>query len=76
MDTYSMTVTISFMNLGILGKALQRRLFIPLGRLTYSAFLVNTLLQLYHASSQKSVIPSAVAMNFVSVLPIVLTTRI
>ncbi|XP_065204696.1 nose resistant to fluoxetine protein 6-like [Planococcus citri] len=39
--------------LGIFTKLVEWKVWIPLGRLTYSVFLLNTVIQLYHSSIQK-----------------------
>ncbi|XKL64038.1 hypothetical protein PGB90_004124 [Kerria lacca] len=49
--------------LGIFQTLFEKRIFVPLGRLTYSVFLVNTVVQLTHASSQRTVMPSALKLN-------------
>lgn len=51
--------------LGFLNKFLRIRLFVPLARLTYCVFLVNTVIQLYHAASQRTPVPSFSRMTLV-----------
>ncbi|XP_065222003.1 nose resistant to fluoxetine protein 6-like [Planococcus citri] len=39
--------------LGVLNKLMEWKIWIPVGRLTYSVYMINTIVQLYHVSSQK-----------------------
>ncbi|XP_065204700.1 uncharacterized protein LOC135834682 [Planococcus citri] len=49
--------------LGMFTRVVEWKFWIPLGRLTYSVFLLNTLLQLYHTSYQKQPVPVSSVMN-------------
>lgn len=47
----------------MLEKFYENKLFAVIGRLTYSVFLVNTVIQFLHAASQRSVLPNSILMN-------------
>lgn len=64
---YAVAVCMYFTSgLGKLGDLLERPILVPIGRLTYSVFLVNTVIQLIHAASQKTVMPTSSNLNLVS----------
>ncbi|XP_065211272.1 O-acyltransferase like protein-like isoform X2 [Planococcus citri] len=51
--------------LGIFTKMLEWKIWIPFGRLTYSVFLINTVILLYHVSSQRQPFSLPNRMNLV-----------
>ncbi|XP_065201228.1 nose resistant to fluoxetine protein 6-like [Planococcus citri] len=64
--TYAVHIALYFTSgLGIFNKFFEWKVWVPFGRLTYSVFLVNTVIQLYHASSQKQPMPLSSKMNLV-----------
>ncbi|XP_065224461.1 nose resistant to fluoxetine protein 6-like isoform X3 [Planococcus citri] len=51
---YAVVACIYFTSgLGIFNRILEWKIWIPFGRLSYSVYLINTVIQLYHISSQK-----------------------